>query len=428
MKIQFVNHASFIIEHENVKLICDPWISGPAFNKGWKLLSETKLSINDFNGITHIWFSHEHPDHFSPPNLLEIPKSIRENITVLFQKTTDEKVLNFCNKIGFKEIIELEENKTQELTKNFKILCNPYTEGDSYALFTVNNIKILNLNDCVVNTDEKALLLKKKIGEVDLLFTQFGYANKIGNQNDVSLRKIASSEKLERIFYQNKHLKPNIIIPFASFVYFSHEENKYMNDGINKIDVVYSYISNDLKTKCIVMYPNDIWEIGQEINSNRAIDEYLKDYDKINSKKFEESDIVDEKELISNCNQFIKTIKEGYKDKINTINSLKTNIYISDYNQLYTLSGKYGLVINTMKKEYDVFISSESLNYCFKELWGFDTLLINGRFQIYNNHIDFYKFGNISSFLNRKEGFPIPNFKLKVIKKLKRFLGFKFKK
>ena len=424
MKIQFINHASFIIEYEDIKLICDPWISGFAFNKGWRLLSETKFNINDFKEITHIWFSHEHPDHFSPPNLLAIPKEIRENITVLFQKTTDKKVLNFCNKIGFKKIIELEENKTHRITENFDLLCNPYTEGDSYALFTVNNIKILNLNDCVVNSEEKALSLKKKTGEVDILFTQFGYANKIGNKNDVSLRKLGSYEKLARSSYQNKHLKPKIIIPFASFVYFSHEENKYMNDGINKIDVIHSYITNDLKTKCLVMYPNDIWEIGQDINSTNAIDEYLKDYNKINSYNFEKSVSINEDDLVSNCNQFLTTIKKGYKNNIRTINSLKTNIYISDYNQSYTFSGKYGLIKNNKKKNYDILISAESLNYCFKELWGFDTLLINGRFQIYNNHIDFYKFGNISAYLNRNENFPIPNFKKKVIRKIKNILRF----
>jgi len=74
MFIDWVNNASFILESAGVRLICDPWLDGTIFNSGWKLLSETKLRYEDFGDITHIWLSHEHPDHFSPPNLRSIPE------------------------------------------------------------------------------------------------------------------------------------------------------------------------------------------------------------------------------------------------------------------------------------------------------------------------------------------------------------------
>ena len=34
------------------------------------------------------------------------------------------------------------------------------------------------------------------------------------------------------------------IIPFASFIWFSHAENAYMNDQINRIDTVYEHLLN----------------------------------------------------------------------------------------------------------------------------------------------------------------------------------------
>ena len=77
--ITFVNHASVIFSHSDVTLITDPWISGPAFNDSWELISQSKLHIDDFAKITHIWFSHEHPDHFSPKMLESIPEEIRKN-------------------------------------------------------------------------------------------------------------------------------------------------------------------------------------------------------------------------------------------------------------------------------------------------------------------------------------------------------------
>lgn len=77
MRIEWVNHASFVLDHGGVRLISDPWISGTAFDHGWKHLVPTQFSFDDFATITHIWFSHEHPDHFSPRNIQAIPADVR---------------------------------------------------------------------------------------------------------------------------------------------------------------------------------------------------------------------------------------------------------------------------------------------------------------------------------------------------------------
>jgi UDP-MurNAc hydroxylase len=409
MKITFVNHSSFIIEHEEVKLICDPWFEGSSFNNGWGLLSKTKMKYEDFKDITHIWFSHEHPDHFSPPNLMKIPKEIRAKITVLYQETTDKKVYEFCKKAGFKKQIELKENKFFKINAEFKIMCNPYIAGDSYALFHVGNYKVLNLNDCVVSSEQSAIKLRETIGEIDILFTQFGYAQKVGNINEISLRKASSEEKLQRINLQNRFLNPKIIIPFASFIKFHHTENKYMNEGMYKIDKVYDYINNKLNTKCIVMYPNDAWEPSESWDSKKSIEKYIIDYEKNPSGGFVISEPVIESTLIENSAFFLKKIKIGYPNRTRSINSLKANIFISDYEKSFELNGKDGLVkTNINQFSCDIILSSDSLNYCFKELWGFDTLAVNARYQeTQKGEVKcFMNFGWVASNLNRKEIFP----------------------
>ncbi|GAC1700330.1 MAG: hypothetical protein NVS9B4_01570 [Candidatus Acidiferrum sp.] len=90
MLMESVNHTGFIIESEAVRLLCDPWIEGNTFNIGWTLLSRTKLRYEDLSAITHIWFSHEHPDHFNPPSLKKIPEEYRRAITVVFHYTRDK--------------------------------------------------------------------------------------------------------------------------------------------------------------------------------------------------------------------------------------------------------------------------------------------------------------------------------------------------
>src|SRR5271157_905180 len=102
MLLEWVNHASYILRSGPVSLITDPWIEGPAFNGGWRLIAPSKLRYDDFKDITHIWFSHEHPDHFNPPNLRCIPEELRSRITVLFHETKDKRVLSVCQDLGFR--------------------------------------------------------------------------------------------------------------------------------------------------------------------------------------------------------------------------------------------------------------------------------------------------------------------------------------
>jgi L-ascorbate metabolism protein UlaG (beta-lactamase superfamily) len=56
MQIEFVNHASVLIRHGDIGLLCDPWYDGSAFHKSWRLLVETpQPQIQDLlRRTTHI--------------------------------------------------------------------------------------------------------------------------------------------------------------------------------------------------------------------------------------------------------------------------------------------------------------------------------------------------------------------------------------
>ena len=65
--IRMVNHASVLVGTDNESILCDPWYSSHAFNKGWNLLYENKPEeiLEVLEKTSFIWISHEHPDHFS---------------------------------------------------------------------------------------------------------------------------------------------------------------------------------------------------------------------------------------------------------------------------------------------------------------------------------------------------------------------------
>ena len=202
--IEWVNHASFVIRHNGTALLCDPWIEGTAFDNGWKPISKTRFNYNDFENIDYIWFSHEHPDHFSPPNLKNISPEARSKITILYQKTRDKKILGFCKKtLKFKEVIELEPFKTYSIGSDFEVQNGPLSSGDSWLFVRAGQHRILNLNDCIVNKPEIGESIADKVGTVDILATQFSYANWIGNPADKLLRRQSAVEKLNCISIQS---------------------------------------------------------------------------------------------------------------------------------------------------------------------------------------------------------------------------------
>src|SRR5438045_35862 len=94
MRVTLVNHASVIIEAGDVVLWTDPWLFGRAFNESWGLAPEPPLEQMEawLPRITHLFVSHEHPDHFHVPTLRWLPDDFKTRVTVLFQRLHSDKM------------------------------------------------------------------------------------------------------------------------------------------------------------------------------------------------------------------------------------------------------------------------------------------------------------------------------------------------
>ena len=384
--IEFVNHASFICEFNGLRIMSDPWLFGTAFNDGWQLLCDYQFDIDRFRDIDYIWISHEHPDHFSPLVIKTIPEEIRHNITVLFQETRDRKVIDYCGRIGF-QTRELVHCKPVKLADDFTVICGRVPFYDSWILYDCNGTKILNINDCIVDGDASANAIRKIVGPVDLLFTQFSYAGWKGNPDETELRQKFATLKLRTMQTQIEAFKPEWTVPFASFAYFSHVENRHTNDSINKPqDAINAII--EAGSKPVLMYPGDKWSVGVTRENEQAINRYEKDYD-ISKKEFSVSTEVTESELLESSYDYISRIRSQNNRLI--LKCIRYNpclrwlrpidILVYDLQTVYNFSLERGLVEKTDDTSYDVRIHSSSLSYLFRFNWGFDTLTINGRFK-----------------------------------------------
>jgi len=389
--IKLINHASVKFEFDKVKILTDPWYEGSVFHKGWKLIHQQTADeiVNSIIDVTHIYISHEHPDHFSPNFFLndEIKKILQKNnVKILFQETKDKRVLNFLKKKGY-EVIEISNNEFFNINESIKIKIIKFGYIDSSLIIVTKDTKILNLNDCPLNKIKEIEKFKKEHGEFDVLLSQFSYAAWKGGKENSNYRKIAAKEKISTLINQYKILKCKYVIPFASFIYFSNKLNNYMNDHINEPKKLYEDIKDEVKV--IIMSPNEQQDLSNLKQKFSSLNFWHEKYKKINNLPLD---------------QFTNTINfdvlnkeyEAYKKNIYNLNSkmmiyiaskikfLKffqpINIFLIDHKKNYKFS-----LINGLKtideKKVDIRMHSESLHFIFKNNFGFDTLTVNGCFE-----------------------------------------------
>ena len=384
MNITFLNHASFIISTERIKLLCDPWLFGSIFNNGWRLFKEENHD-KQLKGITHIFFSHEHPDHFSVQFIKKIDEKLRSNITILYQETFDKKIKKFCEKLGYK-FIELKNKTTFKLDNNFEVICGTAPVYDSWINFRINNYNFLNVNDCVLANSKLIYEIRQTIkGNINTLTTQFSYA--CYGEDKISREKSVTNQ-LKSIKKQDQILKPTFIIPAFSFVYFSNIDNKYMNDSVNTIMKMDEFVKVNCQADIIIMKPNQTWDGFTQIDNSDSLNYWNKIYDNLGSLNIDkENKRYSSEILIEKSNVYIKNImSRNNKYLIYILRYLgffkDLFFYVIDQKKTFKFSIIDGLKeIKNIKTKDMLCLNSDSLAFVFDYDYGMDTLNVNGRFK-----------------------------------------------
>ena len=387
-ELHFINHSSILISKNNINFAMDPWISGLVFNNSWKLLVNTpKNSEELLKKSNYVWFSHEHPDHFNPPNL----KIFNKNTNFIFQKTKDQRVVNYIKKKISNKVHELAINNELKITDDFIIKIIPFKYLDSMCLIKIDGLKILNLNDCDIKNDDELSDILKITGKIDILLAQFSYAIGKTNKNETKKRKILASKILKNLSNTLDILKPNIFIPFASFCYFSRNDNFYLNDSINTINHTVDYLKTlhpNIKFYCF--YPGDFWNLKNSWDNKESLKKYNSAYSNISPSNYK-SDMFNFDYLNKSSKKFIYNTKSKnnlfFFYNFFKLKNHKIFFNVTDINKIFSFDFKKGLVeFNNISSNDPVCsLKSESLNQLFSSGYGYDALIIGGRFEA-NEH------------------------------------------
>ena len=328
MKVTYITHACILIEINKIKIITDPWLTGPSWGGSlWHYpthnYTPTNLPTPDI-----IYFSHGHDDHFHEQTISNFPKRWFD-ATILAPRYNVSWWENEIKK-KFKNYLFLKHNEILNFSKDIElqIFLNIKGEFDS-------SLKIKNRNNCIfLQTDnlmdEKEAKRISKIDKIDLAFVipfLTGIFPGFYKWDSDTLIKL-SNEKIQKSlnYCSNivKLLKPKYSVPYACDLgYLGELFHINLIHRHNKEDLIKILNKKKIKTKSLILNPGDYVKF-----TKKKIKFKLK-----NSKKFSEAESLirfsnETSEEYKNYQIKENDIKKNNLKKITTlfIKKLKKNI------------------------------------------------------------------------------------------------------
>ena len=382
MRIRFVGHACVVVECSGVSILMDPWFSGKIFNNSWTLRPDPVFDNALLDRIDYLWISHEHPDHCHFPTLGSFPDSFKQRATILFQARDSDKIVAAFKGLGYQHFRLLPHREIVPLDGNTKVYCYHAGLMDSALAVLDNGQVALNINDARISTGECKLILKD-LRHADVLLSQFSLAAYAGFEPPESFLPERAGQILRNMSEVHRALDAEATIPFASFIYFSTEDNKYINQFANTVGDAYGYLNRRGQT-AIVLYPGDEYQVGQPHDSSEAIRRYNSlpawndlSYDPIEPKPLDA--------IFDAYAAMAEQIRERYSRPL-LLALRPVTIRIPDLDKTIQFSLAKGQIAEVdNSRESDLSINSQPLWFGFKFPFGIQTLGVSARFTLHRN-------------------------------------------
>eukprot|EP00118_Oscarella_pearsei_P019714 m.211034 g.211034 ORF g.211034 m.211034 type:complete len:614 (+) comp39749_c1_seq1:42-1883(+) len=234
--VTYYTHACVEMKFKDVSLFTDPWLTGPAFARGWWLLHEPppnwldKLSAGDL-----IYISHLHSDHLSYPTMKliaernpDIPIVVGKLVMPVFSRQKHYGV-------QLNNITVLELGTWHEVNEDLRLMILPdgvHTEMDTCLLIDYKGHLIFNAVDCS----------KPNFGHmpknVDLMMGDFAggatsypvcfSGGRFSEEFKTDFIKMERKKILNYRVAMAKKIKPRLYLPFAGYFTEAHPSDKYI--------------------------------------------------------------------------------------------------------------------------------------------------------------------------------------------------------
>lgn len=261
MKVRFLASATAIVETADARILMDPWLCDGIYYGSWSHWPPYQWNDADFEGLTHIFVSHIHPDHCDRATMMRLP----HHLPVIIHRFDQPFLKRNLESLGF-QVIELPNGIPYRIGDTALTIraaddCNPEvcgrffscaaiysdrgsTQIDSLIHITDGKHHIINTNDCPYPLASHML---PTLPQPDLLMTSYGAAGPFPQcfVNFTGPQKMVQADVIKRRMRDQalgfaKDLKPAKVFPFAGQYVLSGRLaslNKFL--GVPEVDLIY---------------------------------------------------------------------------------------------------------------------------------------------------------------------------------------------
>jgi UDP-MurNAc hydroxylase len=265
MKFTILSHAGLAIEHNNVRLVCDPWLIGSCYWRSWWNFPEPDPELVRNLAPDFIYLTHLHWDHFHGPSLKRL---FDPNTTVIVPKVPTLRMIDDLRWLGFHNVIEVPHGKGIRLGDDFALHSYQFGLGvDSAAVITGGGHTLFNCNDCKLFGLPLGQLLQDH-PRIDFIFRSHSSASPIpfciANHQQLLPADDRSYDSADQFARCAVFIGARYAIPFASNHCFLHPETRHFNSTVTTPELAkrrYLTIAAEAgaATECVVMPPGSRW-------------------------------------------------------------------------------------------------------------------------------------------------------------------------
>jgi L-ascorbate metabolism protein UlaG (beta-lactamase superfamily) len=229
LKIELLNHASVLLEHDDVRLLMDPWFAGTCFDEGWGLRFDNAHAMERAESATHLWISHFHADHFHAPTLRALAER-NPDVRCLGNASFNFRLDEALRRFGFRNVEPFGERTPVPIGAGVVLERYPTTGIDNILVIRTPHGTVVNYNDCNIPLAARRTLARR-IGPVEIFLTNFNHANKLLCAPLPPAEEIKAEQA--RSFVETfAPFEPRHVIPFASFHYYRAPESREQNESL----------------------------------------------------------------------------------------------------------------------------------------------------------------------------------------------------
>lgn len=402
MKLTYVSHASLLIEHQNLKVLTDPWFNGPAYLNQWHVFP--KPVDTSFNStVTHLILTHGHEDHLHVPTL----ELMNKNAIVYFPFTWKNGTKELLQSIGFKHIEEIPSFKKIKLADD--LFMTFIVNGlDAFVVYECEGKVYVNLNDALNASHWSFIeiftkMIRKRWNKVDLLICGLGGASYFPNTVHAPGKDDHEIALLREQFLAHKfceiveEIKPVDVLPFVpGFALLENDKqwiNKVRFPRHNLKEYYRTYFDKNSEMEFYNLLPGDSIEKNkwnktspyhaQVIDDNLShllAEQYPDEIAKANSFEIKNEKVV--YDLAAQLQTILPLSSSGIADEllkqinfVISFHDVKEKIFIHCYYENEKLKTK---IVNEIPAESNLKFSTytDRLEFALKELWGGDVFFI----------------------------------------------------